>query len=182
LQQIADVVLSVDLEEIGAVKDQGDTTEGMRAVSNNLLKAARKIDKSVRVLSDIEPLLRLNPQLDAAFAQAFRDSGYLDYWKVEVESHPWRYDPVAMVQLYHGTNEKAALLEECRNVIQRDKEGQFAHWAASLSALETMLQLHPLETFRLQRDLYRTLNFNHKRRVDVANILLRTYGRNDADK
>ncbi|WP_250528633.1 YiiX/YebB-like N1pC/P60 family cysteine hydrolase [Caballeronia sp. ATUFL_F1_KS4A] len=176
LRQLEDVSISVSTGELEAVTSQEDTTVGMRAVTNNLLAALRKIESSIRVLHDIEPFLMKNPMHDAEFAAAFVESGYLTYWRVEVERFPWRYDPVAIVQFYHALDDKEELLDYCRETLRHDAEGDFAHWAANAKAMQKLFSEMPLETFRLELDLYLKLCFHHEQRVKSAKILLRVYG------
>jgi hypothetical protein len=175
LQRIENVVLIVNPEEQQAVKEAGDATKGMREVSNKLLNAARKIDGDIRTLSDIEPLLLRKPHLDKQFTVAFRESGYLDYWKVEIEKFPWRYDFVQIVQFYHTIKEKEALLGYCRETLQSEADGNYQHWRANITAVQTLLTQSPLETFKLELELYMNLCFYHEVRVKAAELLLHTY-------
>jgi hypothetical protein len=178
LRKLEDVVITVSADEVEEISNRVDTTIGMRERINTLLAALRKIDSSIRTLSDIEPFLFKNPKFDAQFAKAHVESGYLDYWKVEVERFPWRYDPVAIVQFYHSLDDdnKEVLLDYCRDTLKHDADGDFAHWEANVKALQHLMRDAPLETFRLELDMYLTLCFNHQRRMKSAKILLGTYG------
>uniref|UniRef100_UPI00402B9848 YiiX/YebB-like N1pC/P60 family cysteine hydrolase n=1 Tax=Methylomonas sp. SPW-1 TaxID=3438877 RepID=UPI00402B9848 len=176
LQQIENVVLTVSTEEEKATKKLGDTTKGMRNVSNKLLRDAKKIDGAIRTLSDIEPLLLQKPGLDKQFAEAFLESGYLDYWKVEVEKYPWRYDMVRIVQFYHATNEKEALLNYCRETLESKTNGDYQHWKENISSLRILLERNQLETFQLELKLYIELCLHHELRVQAAKLILNTYG------
>jgi hypothetical protein len=175
LERIEAVVLPVTAQEMVELEDD-DSVEGMRKVTNDLLTRVRAISPAIRVLNDIPPFLLSNPSFDAAIAEAHRASGFLDYWKVEVARHPYRYDPVAMVQFYQATSQKAGLLEYCRATLKDDAANVFAHWRVNLDACAALLKIKPLETFQLNHDLYLTLCFNHDRRVKTAKILLNTYG------
>lgn len=175
LESIPDVVLHVTAEE-KAELEAGDSVNGMREVTNDLLKRVRVISPPIRVLNDIYPFLLANPSFDAAIAEAHRASGFLDYWKVEVARHPYRYDPVEMVRFYQSTAQKGELLEYCRTTLEDDAANAFAHWQVNLDACSALLEMKPLETFRLNRDLYATLCFNHERRVKTARMLVSVYG------
>jgi hypothetical protein len=176
LREIPDVVLEVSTDEQASLAREGDTTGGMRNVINDLLAAVRKIAPSIRVLSDIEPFLLKNPQFDPRFAEAYRKSGYLTYWQVEVKRFPWRYDPVALAHAYHAADDKEELLEYCRETIRHDSDGDFNHWTSNAKALQRLMEEMPLETFRLSLDLYLKLCFNHSQRMRAANVLLKVYG------
>lgn len=175
LESIPNVVVHVTKQE-KAELEAGDSVEGMRIVTSDLLERVRAVCLSVRVLNDIPPLLLANPSFDAAIAEAYRASGYLDYWQVEVERHPYRYDPVVMVQFYQASSQKAVLLEYCRKTLEDDAANDFAHWRTNLEAYESLLKVAPLETFELNHKLYFILCFNHERRVRTAKILLQAYG------
>lgn len=177
LKEIADVVLEVSADEQLSVAEGGDTTAGMRNAISNLMEAIRKIAPSIRVQNDIEPFLLKNPEFDSAFAEAYRNSGYLTYWQVETERFPWRYDPVAIVQFYHAIDDKDVLFDYCRETIRHDNEGDFKHWDDNLKAMQRLMAIKPLETFRLNLDLYIKLCFNHERRVKAAQLLLKVYGK-----
>lgn len=156
--------------------EDNDSVKGMREVTIDLLNRLRAISPSIRVLNDIHPFLLANPDYDAAIAESHRASGFLDYWQVEMERHPYRYDPVVMVQFYQATMHKAELLNYCRATLEEDAANEFAHWHVNLAAYTALLAAKPLETFQLNHDLYLTLCFNHDRRVKTARILLYTYG------
>lgn len=178
LKPIPDVVLTVSAEEEQSLAEHGDTTIGMREKTNNLLSELRHIAPTIRVLNDVESFLLKNPQYDTEFANAYRNSDYLTHWKIEVERFPWRYDPVAIAQFYHAIDDdgKEALLDYCRETIRQDSEGDFKHWEVNATELQKLTAMMPLETFQLNLQLYLTLCFNHKRRVDSARALLRVYG------
>lgn len=175
LESIPDVVVHVTAQE-KAELEAGDSVEGMRMVTNGLLKRVRAISPAIRVLNDVHPFLLANPSFDAAIAEAHRTSGYLDYWQVELKRHPYRYDPVAMVQFYQAASQKADLLEYCRATLEEDAANDFAHWRVTLDTYAALLKMKPLETFQLNHDLYLTLCFNHERRVKTAQMLLKAYG------
>lgn len=175
LESIPDVVVHVTAQE-KAEREAGDSVKGMREVTNDLLDRVRAISPAIRVLNDIHLFLLANPSFDAAIAEAYRASGFLDYWQVEMQRHPYRYDPVVMVQFYQATSQKAELLEYCRSTVEEDVANDFAHWRVNLETYASLLSMKSLETFQLNHDLYLTLCFNHERRVKTAQILLKVYG------
>lgn len=175
LENIPDVVLHVTAQE-KAELEAGDSVKGMREVTNDLLTRVRAISPAIRVLNDVEPFLLAYPEFDVAIADAYRASGFLEYWQVEVKRHPYRYDPVEMVRFYQATAQKAELIEACRATLEQEAANAYGHWQVNLDAYAALLQMKPLETFRLNHDLYRTLCFNHERRVKTAHMLLAVYG------
>lgn len=175
LESISDIVLRVTAEE-KAELEAGDVVKGMREVTNDLLERLRAISPKIRVLNDIYPFLLACPSLDAEIAEAHIASGFLDYWEVEVAHHPYRYDPVEMVRLYHAIAQKGDLLEYCRVTLEDEAGNAFAHWKANLDMFSALLDMQPLRTFQLNRDLYATLCFIHERRVKTARTFIAVYG------
>lgn len=178
LEQIPDIVLTVSVDEINSLAEHGDATIGMREKTNNLLTELRDIVPNIRVLNDIYPFLQKNPHYDKKFANAYQKSGYLTYWKVEVERFPWRYDPDAIVQFYNESDDdgKITLLYYCNETIRQDSEGDFKHWENNATALDNLTAMIPLETFKLEQKLYSTLCMLHKQRMHSARLLLQLYG------
>jgi hypothetical protein len=127
LESIPEVVLHVTAGE-EAELEASDSVKGMRKVTNDLLERVRAISPAIRVINDIFPFLLANPSFDAAIVEAYRASGYLDYWKVEVARHPYRYDPLEMVRFYRSTPHKDELLAYCHTTLKEDVASSFAHW------------------------------------------------------
>ncbi|EKS70240.1 MULTISPECIES: YiiX/YebB-like N1pC/P60 family cysteine hydrolase [unclassified Caballeronia] len=177
LIKLEDVTVSLSAEDVAALAQELDTTEGMRAVTSALLKRVRELSKSIRTLTDIEPFLLKNPQYDGQFASALVESGYTTFWQVEVARFPWRYDSVALAQLYHAVENKEEVLQYCRDTLRHDAEGDFEHWNDNLRKLGKLMKTVPLETFKLQTDLYLKLCFYHQQRVESAKMLLKVYDR-----
>lgn len=176
LRKIEGAVITLSAEEFEAKIALEDTTAGMRAVTKDLISALRNINGSIGTLNDVYPFLMKNPQYDLQFAAAFIESGYLTYWEVEVNRFPWRYDPFALVKMYQRHANKEEILNECREALRQDAEGDFDHWKKNEKALSVMVSKMPLETFKLELDLYRKLCINHNLRIKSAKMLLRVYG------
>lgn len=71
---------------------------------------------------------------------------------------------------------KDELLEYCYVTFEEDATGTFAHWQTNLDVCEALLKAMPLETFRLNRDLFATLCSNQKRRIEIAHMLVSMHG------
>ncbi|WP_375171867.1 YiiX/YebB-like N1pC/P60 family cysteine hydrolase [Marinobacter sp.] len=180
LVQINPSALSVSQEEIAAVQEEVDTTEGMRKVTNVLLGRLREIDDKVESVNDINHLVIKNPGIDDEVSKALQDSGYLDFWKVEINRFPWRYDSTLMVQFYHSLDEPKVLLDYCRETLSHDKNGDFEHWQLNAKAYGDLAGRYGYQVFRLFADLYLKLSFYHSQRVKAAEILLKVYGGSDS--
>jgi hypothetical protein len=180
LVQIDPSALSVSQEEIAAIQEEGDTTERMRKVTNDLLGKLRTINNNVESVNDINHLVIQNPELDDAVSKALEDSGYLDFWKVEVDRLPWRYDSILMVQFYHSLDEPKVLLDYCREALSQDKNGDFEHWHLNAEVYGDLASHYGYQAFRHFAELYLKLCFYHAQRVKAAEILLKVYGGSDS--
>ncbi|MDE0567768.1 MULTISPECIES: YiiX/YebB-like N1pC/P60 family cysteine hydrolase [Shewanella] len=166
--------------EVKTIKQVGDTTEGMREKTNNLLMAIRALDPNVESINDIDSLVIRREDLDHSIANAFRTSGYLDHWKVELSRFPWRYDQTLITQFYHSLTDPKELIQYCRDTLRDDENGAFAHWEANARGYSEANRMYPRETFRLLNELYSQLSLNHHKRVLSAKLLLNTYAKTDA--
>lgn len=176
LMRIEPSALSVSQEMITAIEEVGDTTEGMRNVTNSLLGKLRALDDTVESVSDINNLIVQNPNLDEAVSKALEESGYLDFWKVEIDRFPWRYDKILLVQFYHALEDPKSLLDYCKGVLSEDRSGDFDHWHSNASAYSGLANHYNYKVFRLFAELYFKLSFYHSQRVKAAEMLLKLYG------
>lgn len=180
LIQIEPSALSVSQEEITAIQEEGDTTEGMRKVTNTLLGKLRELNDKVESVNDISHLVVQNPELDDAVSKALEESGYLDFWKVEITRFPWRYDSLLMVQFYHSLDDPKVLLDYCSETLSQDKNGDFEHWQLNAKTYGNLASHYGYQAFRLFAELYLKLSFYHTQRVKAAEILLKVYGGSDS--
>lgn len=176
LTQVATPWVSVTDEELAEVRAVGDSTEGMREVTNNLLGKARKLDPNIESFNDLDRLLIQRPELDGAIADAYRSSGYLDHWNEEVARFPWWFDPVLMVQFYHSLSDTTELLDYCHQMLRKKSDGCFSHWETNAQGYSELNKVYPCETFRLLSELYLTLSSCQHLRIVSAEVLLNAYG------
>ncbi|WP_393937821.1 YiiX/YebB-like N1pC/P60 family cysteine hydrolase [Aeromonas rivipollensis] len=176
LIQIEPSALSASREEITVIQQEGDTTEGMRKVTNILLGKLRELNDKVESVNDINHLVVKNPELDDVVSKALEESGYLDFWEIEISRFPWRYDSLLMVQFYHSLDEPKTLLDYCIETISQDKNGDFNHWKVNSKAYTDLADHYGYQVFRLFAELYFKLSFYHTQRVKTAEILLKVYG------
>ncbi|MPY01321.1 YiiX/YebB-like N1pC/P60 family cysteine hydrolase [Salinivibrio sp. VYel4] len=162
-------------EEIQAIEEEGDTTEGMRKVTNALLKDLRNIDPSIEGLNDIDTLIMKKPELDSIISDKLEKSGYLNFWKIELSRFPWRYDPIKMTQLYHSLEDQEMLLDYCRSTIKQNKNGDFKHWYINAVYYHDLYSKFNSKTFLCYANLYFKLASLHESRVKTAEIILSVY-------
>lgn len=177
LELIPDAVIAVTSADIELLKKEGDTTVDYRAIEVGLLRALRDIRPSIRVLNDMDRALLDEPGLDDIFANIFKESGYLEFWQVDRDRFPWRYDKLEIVKFYNLIENKKELIAFCENTIVSDADGRgdFMHWHQNLRRYENHEQNTRLQTFSLIKNLYINLTSGHKLRVDSAKILVEKY-------
>ncbi len=165
--------------EVKLVKEVDDTTNGMRDKTNKLLTAIRAIDPNVESLNDIDSLVIRRADLDHSIANAFRTSGYLEHWEVELSRFPWRYDNLLIIDFYNSLPDPETLIQYCRDTLRDDENGDFVHWEANACGYSKANLVYPRETFWLLNNLYRQLSLNHRKRVLSAKLIINRYGKTD---
>lgn len=151
------------------------TLDDMRKITNKLIKLCIEAseDNEIHCINDIFKKLYEKPILDKIFLQAFKDSGYLDHWRKEVERFPWRYDKNKM-DLF--VEQDPFIIKEvinyCNYVIKSDRENAFSHWETCYKDFLYYSKTTNLETFKLNAELYRNLIELKNRRVKLAKEFL----------
>lgn len=178
MELVNDSALPVSEDDVAEIEDIGDKTVGMRGCTSSLLRMAREINPKIECINDITRTAIERPDFDEALSIALKESGYLDYWKEEIEIHPWRYDLIKIVQLYHSLRDPAELLEYCHQTLLDEQNETFRHWKVSLQALSELNAQHPRKTLQLFYSLYMELNFYHKIRIQSAKLIVKVYDKN----
>jgi len=125
--------------------------------------------KEVFTMNDVTKLLIFNPELDEKVSQFVIDSGYLDYFNVDRNLHPYRYD----VDLYHAKVMKTALSlideEEKMNHIARK------HYSSNIQNAQENYKNYRLKFTRLHIELYRNLLEEERVRSNVIDKVKRRF-------
>ncbi len=160
----------VSQDEIEHLRAEGDSTIGMREATNRLLELARKVWPLLSTLNDVESFVIKNPAKDMKIADAYKRSGYLQYYKVELQRFPWRYDEMKMMKFFSSIapEGKEAIIRYCIHTHIEELNGVFDHWKSCLIQTHKIAAETKLETFKLLEELYFNLCHNHLRRVEVA--------------
>ncbi|MGF0336763.1 hypothetical protein [Ectopseudomonas toyotomiensis] len=178
LSIVPDAVVPVSDEDIIALETYGDTTIGMRDVTVDLLRRARSISPFIMTLSDINTFLDKNEKYDARIAAAYRASGYLDYYQVELKRFPWRYSQELMNEaIISGDDEyRASIIRYCIKTLESEFALEARHWVTNLSIYRNKYNSSSLETYSLLCELYENIVHNHKLRERIAVCTLRMLG------
>lgn len=153
-------------EELRLLQDHFDPIKATHIAQNTVLEAARSIDDGVESFDDLFTLLVQRPDADDAIAKSLKDSGYLDLWRQETETHPWRYDPTR-IDTMTSPKQMAALREYCIGTVKEAYSGGL-RFSVNLVQLRALEEQSPRKTFRLEIGLYETLVMNDQNRREVA--------------
>ncbi len=148
-------------QEVEELKNEGDNTQGMRNVTNELLKKAIKLDKSIKDITNLIKVSIESPNKDDQLANILQESGYLNFCETDVLKYPWRYDQIEIVKMYNSSDSKEQLLNYCKQTIADDREGAFNHWRIQEAQLRELYAQHKRKTISLLIELYFNLNLQH---------------------
>ena len=171
LRVVANSSVAVSDIEIQAMKRHGDATKGMKEATQNVLNQARKLCPGVLQLNDINQVVIERPELDTGMANAFLQSGYLEYWRTDEEKYPWRYAIDEMYAMHEDCEKKGSLdslIKYCDDTLNDVKDGTFKHWHINAAAFADLFKKYPRKTLGLLADLYATLADQNNRKVEVA--------------
>ncbi len=174
LEIIPNPFITVSPEEEKYLKEAGDSTDGMRKVTNLFLKKVRRINPHIEDITAAVNMVIENPKFDNAVSQALKDSGYLDYWKVEEERFPWRYDIKKMIQYHFELNDDQLIIYS-QSVLEDEANGTFNHWKIGLISFTHAFKQKPSETTKLLVFLYENLNLQIIKRITTATKFIKWY-------
>jgi permuted papain-like amidase YaeF/Yiix C92 family enzyme len=110
LIQLDDMTEEVLEAEVQAWAARPNPLADMQESQNAVLKAARRLDRSIENFNDLDQMVHDRPEWDAEIARAYRESGHLDLWRSDFVINPWHYDAEEMEAIT-----SAATLEELRS-------------------------------------------------------------------
>lgn len=128
---------------------------------------ARKKNKEIRSLNDINDHLIERPTDDLYMLDAYESSGYLTVWEKEFAKSPWHYD---LDMLRHLALRDPSDAEEmtwyCRITVDGAAEG--LRYEINRHRYADLAMVTQLQTFQILANLYERLDTLHKQRVKVA--------------
>lgn len=177
LQLIDNAWVETTEGEIKAMEELGDATKRMQQITKTLITEARRIRSDILDIRDLASASVNQPELDDRLHQVLVDSGYLDYWRVEEERNPHRYD-LAQLVMWCRSPYKEDILGYCAETLRSDAAGEFQHWIDTQNTLEEQVRKTPSKCLKSLLLLQQNLVMQHFKRVSVANIVFQTYGPN----
>lgn len=170
LIELSDLTEVVSEEEIASLAARPNPIAMTRDAQNMVLNFARGLAPDIENFQDLDLLVREHPEWDSLIAQAYRNSGYLELWKQELELHPWRYDHSAMEEMHNASSDEA-LRSYCIETIREAYSGGI-RFAVNLAHYQASLTKGHRETLVLLIDLYEALMRNDHNRREVARAWL----------
>lgn len=164
LAEVNAVTQPISDHEVEQIENDPDMTQLMRDKINAVLEGARKKNKHIQDLNDIDQHLVKHPEDDGYFCDLFTSIGYLTLWRAEMDKNPWQYD-IALLRSINWSDAKKE--EYCRNVILTAASGGKRYHLNKGGYLKLWSE-YKLRSFRLLSSLYEILSDLDMRRFHVA--------------
>ncbi|WP_049827926.1 YiiX/YebB-like N1pC/P60 family cysteine hydrolase [Pseudomonas sp. URIL14HWK12:I6] len=145
--------------------------EVQRRGTNQFLEDVRKISGlDIQMHEQVAQCVVDHPEYDAAISEALQRSGYLDFWRLDVSINPWRYSSESFLNLDIPTDK---VVESARYEVGSAKEAikrfSFCH-----SQYHELNGRFPRRYFQLEHELYTLLVELHTKRMESAQLVIRT--------
>jgi hypothetical protein len=180
LEELVDLTEAVSEEEFAVWNERANPIQMMQDAHDAILKVARSLDPQTENFTDVDRLVREHPEWDAVIARAYRDSGFLELWKHERNTNPWRYD----ITLMESVTDAAMLTDlraACIDTIREAYSGG-VRFAVNLAHYQAAHNESPRETLALLIELYETLMRNDHLWRETARAWLLKYHPEDVDR
>lgn len=165
LERLFGMMEVVSAAELKAWEERPSQVLLMQETIDDVLDRVRLFDNAIEALSEIDDLVLARPEIDADVALIFRETGYLNLWRRDLEVNPWHYD---LERLEDATNEET--ISEMRSVRARHLQDTFSaglRFAQGYFKYGSLAISSGLETFRQLAVLYRQLVYNDEVRRNV---------------
>ena len=177
LNEIPIETIEVSEDQLRFLSEAKDPIKETHEAQNAVLEVARSFDTEIESFEEIFPRLVARADLDEAIAEALVDSGYLDLWRTEIKTHPWRYDQ-NLIDRMTAPEEMRAIRKYCIGTVQEAYSGGF-RFVNNLVALRHLNEQFPRRSFELEIELYEILVQNDQDRREIAYQWLLKHHPND---
>ncbi len=138
-------------------------------ITNAILKSVRALTGSdIQTFEQISAHLFENSLHDNAITKIVQESGYLDFWKIDVIKNPWHYDP----ELFLGLNIPPSQKLEVAKAQRDGATSQLDQFKFMYSQFMQLWQKKQLRYFALNIALYRNLIELTEARIAAAEYAL----------
>lgn len=160
--------VSVSDEEYRDIEAQHKGVAGMVRVTNDFLEEVRRLSPKIQSINDAFQFLVHHPEVDDTIFEALDSSGFLDYWREQLELFPWRYN-LDVMEDFSETNQCGADISTyCEETLADDAAGTFKHWKDNQLTSKAQARQFPLRSFVAMAKLYENLVGSDQTRVNVA--------------
>lgn len=173
LIELKNVTETVSKEELKAWRSRPNPLALQEKSHNRILNAGRRLDSSIENFHDLHRFVQAHPQWDAHIAKVYRESGYLDLWKMDFEINPWHYDVDVMDACFPEAR-REEMRSACVASIREAYTGG-VRFAVDLAYYRDAFAQHGLETDGQLVALYEQLVRNDQLRRDTALLWLRRH-------
>ncbi|EBD0655973.1 hypothetical protein FHL43_03955 [Salmonella enterica] len=138
-------------------------------ITNSILQSVRCITgKDIQTLEQVIEYVILFPNNDESISKVFKDSGYLDMWKYEVEKNSWRYDAIGFLKLNIPPSQ---LIDLASRELQMGRNRLVRYQANYMQYLH-LNKIHGGECLGEHVKLYENLVRNTKDNIKAASCVL----------
>ena len=165
LVEVEDATINVTDGEFQAWQTHPSSLELMRQATNYILDGARKIDKSVQHLSDVDQLVLEHSQYDVTIMQIYTESGFLRVWKSDHDINLWHYDATLTEDV--GSRHPVGVRWYCESTLL---EGSCTdnRFVTNANVYQYYQSIRPRRTIVMLMAFYHMLAKNHANRLAVA--------------
>lgn len=171
LVEVPNATVDVSDGEVEIWANHTSGTDIMHQIQNQVLDGARKLNPSIQDFNDLARFVIENPQHDVVIAALYAESGYLNFWRYDVELNPWHYDLAGM----EAIPPQDEIRKYCLSTVSGDAPDD-NRFTQSLAAYEEAHRKWPRLTLAQLVQLYKILVANHATRYDVAARWLQRHG------
>ncbi len=170
LSVIADCIHVASDEEIEfALSDNPISKQTQN--TNEILNFARSLlGSKIQTLGDLAQEIIHQPEHDEAISKKVEEVGYLDYWKIDVQKNPWRYDGniFSNLDIPDETKMSSAIYES------NQADEAITMFKRMLVTQGEVAEKTKLRYFRQQAELYENLvSIMEKRKFAAATVVIR---------
>lgn len=163
LVEVPNMTVKVSLDEVEFWANHSSGPDLMHGIHTRILAGARRLNQGIQDFNDLGRFVIMNPQHDLAVAELYIKSGYLDFWKYDIELHPWHYDLAAM----EAVPFQDSIRQYCNSTVSGEARNH-NRYTQTLAVYQDAKSKWPRHTFELLVQLYEILVRNHATRYDVA--------------
>ncbi|WP_426232372.1 hypothetical protein [Pararhizobium sp. DWP3-4] len=172
LVEIADATVEVTEGEYQAWQAHPSGLNLMRQSTNHILNGARKIDKSIQHLSDVDKLVLDHSEHDETILQLYVESGFLHVWKSDHEINPWHYDAKLMEDF--GSLHPDGVRWYCENTLSEGSRTD-NRYVTNANAYQYYQSMRPRKTIVMLIAFYQMLAEQHANRLDIPEEWLKRH-------